>query len=275
MATKYVIREQSFYYSDERYLPCSGDEVFDNPRIRILQVFDDEVSAQYAYRTVLLASLREPELELYKFDCELTQEFDAFIIEKLGESYSQVIYDTHKPPLELSDDDLLEFANRTGWLPYVLVSFEHTQPINVVWITKQQKYLMIDVQQHEYDYHSLVLVGEDYTPLSLELLEIGFHHSISTTPLSFINKYFSLQGTPEQLSYSPELLRKLLSIPNTGIDYNPSQNTIRFYDNNDWQLFWKYMHTLNSLLKQPLYELHPIDTDQIKGIIDDPTVKVA
>jgi hypothetical protein len=275
MTTKYVIREQSFRYSDEHYYPCSGDAVYDNPRVRILQVFDDEVSARHAYRKVLIASLREPDPHLYKFECELLQEFEELILEKLGEQYSSVLFETHKPPVNLSDDDLLEFAYRTGWLPYVLVGFEHTQPINVVWITKQQKYLMIDVQQHEYDYHSLVLVGEDYTPLSLELLEIGFHHSISTTPLSFINKYFSLQGTPEQLSYSPELLRKLLSTPNTGIDYNSSQNTIRFYDNNDWQLFWKYMHTLNSLLKQPLYEIHPIDTDQIKGIIDDPTVRIA
>lgn len=168
MATQYVIRKQDFAYTDERY--CAYEELDYHLLSRFYQAFDDDAVAKTTYRQILLKSLREPELELYKFECDFSQEFDAFIIEKLGESYSQVIYDTYQPPVELSDDDLLEFAYRTGWLPYVLLSFEN-QALYAVWDHSNQKYL---TSTAVYDNDTPIIVGENGIDVEDNAFGIGF-----------------------------------------------------------------------------------------------------
>jgi hypothetical protein len=253
-----------FYYTDEWYSPNGELDCY--LLTKIYETFDDIVVAQQTYRQILLKSLREPELKLYKFDCEFTQEFDAFIIEKLGASYSQFIYDTYKPPVELSDDDLLEFAYRTGWLPYVLLSFED-QPLYAIWDTSNKRYLMSSAIYHN---DTPIIVGENGVDVEGNAFEIGCENRL----LGITGSQLTLYGSPEELSDSPELLKQFLALPDTGIMYDAENHVIE-YGQNRPPLFQQHLHTLNNLLKKPFYELHPIRPDQIKQVFENPTVKIA
>ena len=141
MATQYVIRKQDFAYTDEYYFASlNAGGYFLN---KIIQVFDDAQLAKQAYHQILLESLRKPDA-LRNFEPEFRSEFDAFIQDQLGEQFSDYLYEYSVPPDELDDELLLGFAYRTGWLPYVLLSFDDTYPMYAVWVfshTRQLKLL--------------------------------------------------------------------------------------------------------------------------------------
>ncbi|MEC7119607.1 MAG: hypothetical protein VXW65_06880 [Pseudomonadota bacterium] len=264
MATQYVIRKQIFHYTDEYHTVQNEPEYF--MLGEFYQVFNDAKIAQESYRHLILASLRQPEISINGFDCEFTQEFQRLIWEKMG-NQSYDLYETGLPPTTLSDDDLLELAHRTGWLPYALFSFEKEKPLYAVWVIPLQKYLIWHIEGACFP----VLVGDNGNDLSEKAFctyrfNSLFHAIAEQTKLC-------LEGSSEELSDSPELLKQFLALPDTGIMYDAEKRMIE-YNPNQSALFQQYLHTFNSLLKKPFYELHPIRPEQIKQVFDHPTVRI-
>jgi len=266
MATQYVIRKQIFHYTDEYYTVQNEPEYF--MLGEFYQVFNDEKLAQKSYRNLILASLRQPEISINGFDCEFAQEFQRLIWDKMG-NQSYDLYDTGLPPTTLSDDDLLELAHRTGWLPYALFSFEEKESLYAVWVMSLQKYLIWHIDGECFP----VFVGENGSNRSEKIFCTYRDDSLFNAIAEQIQLW--LKGTPEELSDSPELFKQFLAVPDTGITYDDEKHVLEFESSAKRPpLFQQYFHTLNNLLKKPFYELHPIRPDQIKQVFENPTVKI-
>ena len=274
MATKYVIRKQDFEYTDEGYL------IRDEPENRWLggfsQVFDDEKKAKETYRNLLLPSLRHPEIN--RFDGDFMCKFQKIMRDKLADQSYNLYNEPTFPHTILSDDNLFEIAHLTGWLPYVLCTFEEKEPLYAIWLISKQAYLISGSGDDCY----FPLVGENGKDLTeTTLCENGalYYALKSTAELHIMGTpTLRLMGTPEQLSDQPELLKRFLALPDTGFFYDVYRDFIEFRDDNHLAkvpLLHEYLQTLNSLLKKPLYELHPIRPDQIKQVFENPTVKIA
>jgi|GEM_PF-4748339 len=271
MATKYVIRKQDFAYTDEYYFASlNAGGYFLN---KIIQVFDDAKLAQQAYRQILLESLRKPDA-LSKFEPEFRSEFDAFIQDQLGEQFSDYLYEYSAPPDQLDDELLLGFAYRTGWLPYVLLSFDDSYPMYAVWVFSQQKYLML---QTDSEYDIPIIVGENGCDLPEETFCIGFSNrlqfALSSQPQQPAT--FSRQKADEELSNYPLLHKHLASIPDREVLFDAEQEIFVYTDVDPKTREQQRVHTRNLLLKEPIYELHPIRPDQIKQVFENPTVRIA
>lgn len=274
MATKYVIRKQVFLYTDEGFMVQDEPENFQLGSF--YQVFDDEKIAKEMYRNLIIASLRHPSLKIHYFEGEFISEFQQFVWGKLGDqSYDP--YDTEGlPPNTLSDDDLLEFAHCAGWLPYVLCSFEDTESLYAVWMVLSEEYLISSVVDREWDYY-LVLVGDNSRDLTQKALYAQEYDALYNA-LKYTLKNLRLMGTPEELSDQPELFKRFLALPDTGFFYDVLGQFIEIrveYPSKLPELFQQYLHTFNSLLKKPLYELHPIHPEQIMQVFENPTVRIA
>ncbi len=271
MATKYVIRKQDFPYTDEYYFADSNPSGYYINRI--IQVFDDLESAQQIYRQILLESLRKPNA-LGGFEPEFRSGFDAFIQDHLGEQFSDYLYEYAAPPDELTDELLLGFAYRTGWLPYVLLNFDDTYPMYAVWVFSQQKYLML---QTDSEYDIPIIVGEHGCDLPEETFCIGFNNrlqfALSSQPQQPTT--FPPQKNAEELSNYPLLYKQLESIPDRGVVFDPEQETFLYTDVDPATRDQQCSHTHYLLLKQPIYELHPIRPYQIKQVFENPTVRIA
>jgi len=262
MATKYVIRKYEFWFDDDSHYVSSeaGGDIGG-----VYQAFDDENMARQTYRALLLESLKKPNNH-YRFTSEFSWEVSQFVQQQLSdESYYFHIWEGL--PDQLDDDALLEFADKIGWLPYYLFSFETNEQLYAVWECALNSYLISRMRNGD---RTPTIVGENGSDIAEDAFGIGCENRL----LSALSCKLILCGTPEELSNSPELLKQFLALPDTGIIYDAENHVIE-YGQNQPPLFQQYLHTFNSLLKQPIYELHPIRPDQIKQVFENPTVKIA
>lgn len=280
MATKYVIRTKGFVYNDEWFiaLPERGSAAakeFDEDEFELYsyraeliggaihQVFDDEAKALACFRTMVLEVLRQPDYCMQFDPYRLRPALERLIQETMCNPSFKL---TGEIPTELSDDTLFRFAQERNWLPYELSVFDQNRSIYAVWCLNEAKYLR-DAWSN-----TTLLVYEDGYP-------VGDMNIVAALGYEYESDYEeqtlggNIIGSPEQLSDQPILLKQLLELPETGINYYGDQTPIEFLSY--FEAISHHFHTLNSLLKKPFYELHPIRPDQIKQVFENPTVRIA
>lgn len=260
MATKYVIRKQSFWYTDEWYLPlielaeCEDDTLLGG----IYDVFNDYEGAYTQLRHLVIRTLRQKDY-CNGFDPEeFLPNLEKFIQQNTNNPLFKL--EGSIPP-ELNDDDLFKFAQATHWMPYVIRSFTSEQKLYAVWSLFDEQYLI-----DRWDSTTLLLTDEHGVTIGNE--SSGIFYALQHNQAELMG---CIVGHYDTLSEYPELLRQLLRIPDTGITFNTLGAYIEF---NDYHVSAQHFHTLNRLLKEPFYELHLIRPDQIKQVFENPTVKI-
>ncbi|MEC7119606.1 MAG: hypothetical protein VXW65_06875 [Pseudomonadota bacterium] len=279
MATQYVIRTKGFVYNDEWFIALpkrdsAAAKEFDEDEFEfysyqaeliggaIHQVFNDEEKALACFKEMVIKQLRQRDYCMQFDPYRLLPALERFIQDATCNPSFKLAGEI---PPELDDDVLFRFAQEQNWLPYELSVFEHSRPFYAVWCLNDSKYLR-DAWSN-----TTLLVYEDGYP-------VGDMNIVAALGYEYESDYEeqtlggNIIGSPEQLSDQPILLKQLLELPETGINYYGDQTPIEFLSY--MPAIDHHFHTFNSLLKQPIYELHPIRPEQIKQVFDHPTVRI-
>ena len=242
--TQYVLRAYCFGYNDENFYVCGT---------RINDVFESRESADAAYRNAQLSYLRDLDLaeheNVFDGDQSYISKMDEYIREKTGKSikgdndWVDLGSDTHT---ELSDDDLFEFGEKFELHAYKLVAFENEPVFHTLWNPREERYFqMIDESFEGLVYGAsldevMKMIEDEIVTLDWEGLE--------------------MTGSPEELSDSPDLLRKFIATADE-IEYDESEGMLRFgYPEA------KTVIGLNALLKESIFEVRELSVDEIRDL---------
>lgn len=235
--TTYVIRAKYFGYNDETFYVTGN---------RIANVFTDQAQAEQTYRQLEIAGAREFELheEEAFFDASLEelQKYDDFVFSRCGEHIfdDELIEDVL--PTALNDDDTFEFVQLANMQKYQLVCFDEQPKFYAIWLTEQQKWL----KQYDECFEGLIYEesAEKLKP-SLELVFSEYRDGIQ------------LQGELSELSEQPLLLKSTIATQ-AGLSYDEAKQALNIREWDEDALY-----AVNSLLKQPIFEIRTVDVEQI------------
>lgn len=214
----FVIRHVSFAYNDEWFMNY-GDLG------RIQAVFDDQTNAQAELQRLTVAFWRGEELSSYGAFCDpdkgVLEKLNTFCLTRCGQSLTDEDGYVYQLPSGLSDADVVEFVKIANLMPYQVVEIPDGGGFVALWLPKEERYLS----------------GED--------TEIVYHPNIEAfmthMPYQLYNAFpTTWQGSCEDISHSPLLLRQLIA----------SQPDYFSYDDIQQQLFFKkkYGQAHSSLL---------------------------
>ena len=225
----YVIREKYFGYNDETFYVAGN---------RIANVFDNKQQAELAYKKLEIDGARDFALyeveSLFDADEALLQQLDDFVYSRCGEHICEAgdISDDVLP-VSLSDDDTFEFIQLAGMQKFQLVEFENQVKFYGLWSVKKQRW----VEEHDECFAGLI-----YSE-NLDAFKSKVEHIFADYDYSAIE----LKGSLEELSAQPILLQAKQTLV---IDA--------------WQD--EALYAVNSLLKQPLFEIKEIGLEEIQTI---------
>ena len=238
----YVIREKYFGYNDETFYVAGN---------RIANVFDNKQQAELAYKKLEIDGAREFALyeveSLFDADEALLQQLDDFVYSRCGEHICQEgdISDDVLP-VSLSDDDTFEFIQLAGMQKFQLVEFENQVKFYGLWSVKKQRW----VEEHDECFAGLI-----YSE-NLDAFKSKVEHIFADYDYSAIE----LKGSLEELSAQPILLQAMISAQ-SGLSYDEAKQTLVI---DAWQD--EALYAVNSLLKQPLFEIKEIGLEEIQTI---------
>ena len=240
--TTYVIREKYFGYNDEVFYVAGN---------RIANVFDNKQQAELAYKKLEIDGARDFALyeveSLFDADEALLQQLDDFVYSRCGEHICQEgdISDDVLP-VSLSDDDTFEFIQLAGMQKFQLVEFENQVKFYGLWSVKKQRW----VEEHDECFAGLI-----YSE-NLDAFKSKVEHIFADYDYSAIE----LKGSLEELSAQPILLQAMISAQ-SGLSYDEAKQTLVI---DAWQD--EALYAVNSLLKQPLFEIKEIGLEEIQTI---------
>ena len=240
--TTYVIREKYFGYNDEVFYVAGN---------RIANVFEDKQQAEAAYKQLEIKGAREFALyeveSLFDADEALLQQLDDFVYSRCGEHICEAgdISDDVLP-VSLSDDDTFEFIQLAGMQKFQLVEFENQVKFYGLWSVKKQRW----VEEHDECFAGLI-----YSE-NLDAFKSKVEHIFADYDYSAIE----LKGSLEELSAQPILLQAMISAQ-SGLSYDEAKQTLVI---DAWQD--EALYAVNSLLKQPLFEIKEIGLEEIQTI---------
>ena len=240
--TTYVIREKYFGYNDEVFYVAGN---------RIANVFDNKQQAELAYKKLEIDGARDFALHevesLFDADEALLQQLDDFVYSRCGEHICQEgdISDDVLP-VSLSDDDTFEFIQLAGMQKFQLVEFENQVKFYGLWSVKKQRW----VEEHDECFAGLI-----YSE-NLDAFKSKVEHIFADYDYSAIE----LKGSLEELSAQPILLQAMISAQ-SGLSYDEAKQTLVI---DAWQD--EALYAVNSLLKQPLFEIKEIGLEEIQTI---------
>ena len=238
----YVIREKYFGYNDETFYVAGN---------RIANVFDNKQQAELAYKKLEIDGAREFALyeveSLFDADEALLQQLDDFVYSRCGEHICEAgdISDDVLP-VSLSDDDTFEFIQLAGMQKFQLVEFENQVKFYGLWSVKKQRW----VEEHDECFAGLI-----YSE-NLDAFKSKVEHIFADYDYSAIE----LKGSLEELSAQPILLQAMISAQ-SGLSYDEAKQTLVI---DAWQD--EALYAVNSLLKQPLFEIKEIGLEEIQTI---------
>ena len=238
----YVIREKYFGYNDETFYVAGN---------RIANVFDNKQQAELAYKKLEIDGARDFALyeveSLFDADEALLQQLDDFVYSRCGEHICEAgdISDDVLP-VSLSDDDTFEFIQLAGMQKFQLVEFENQVKFYGLWSVKKQRW----VEEHDECFAGLI-----YSE-NLDAFKSKVEHIFADYDYSAIE----LKGSLEELSAQPILLQAMISAQ-SGLSYDEAKQTLVI---DAWQD--EALYAVNSLLKQPLFEIKEIGLEQIQTI---------
>ena len=241
----YVIREKYFGYNDETFYVAGN---------RIANVFDNKQQAELAYKKLEIDGARDFALHevesLFDADEALLQQLDDFVYSRCGEHICEAgdISDDVLP-VSLSDDDTFEFIQLAGMQKFQLVEFENQVKFYGLWSVKKQRW----VEEHDECFAGLI-----YSE-SLDAFKSKVEHIFADYDYSAIE----LKGSLEELSAQPILLQAMISAQ-SGLSYDEAKQTLVI---DAWQD--EALYAVNSLLKQPLFEIKEISLEEIQKIEKD------
>ena len=241
MAT-YVIRAKYFGYNDEVFYVAGN---------RIANVFDNKQQAELAYKKLEIDGARDFALyeveSLFDADEALLQQLDDFVYSRCGEHICEAgdISDDVLP-VSLSDDDTFEFIQLAGMQKFQLVEFENQVKFYGLWSVKKQRW----VEEHDECFAGLI-----YSE-NLDAFKSKVEHIFADYDYSAIE----LKGSLEELSAQPILLQAMISAQ-SGLSYDEAKQTLVI---DAWQD--EALYAVNSLLKQPLFEIKEIGLEEIQTI---------
>ena len=240
--TTYVIREKYFGYNDEVFYVAGN---------RIANVFEDKQQAEAAYKKLEIDGARDFALyeveSLFDADEALLQQLDDFVYSRCGEHICEAgdISDDVLP-VSLSDDDTFEFIQLAGMQKFQLVEFENQVKFYGLWSVKKQRW----VEEHDECFAGLI-----YSE-NLDAFKSKVEHIFADYDYSAIE----LKGSLEELSAQPILLQAMISAQ-SGLSYDEAKQTLVI---DAWQD--EALYAVNSLLKQPLFEIKEIGLEEIQTI---------
>ena len=238
----YVIREKYFGYNDETFYVAGN---------RIANVFDNKQQAELAYKKLEIDGARDFALHevesLFDADEALLQQLDDFVYSRCGEHICEEgdISDDVLP-VSLSDDDTFEFIQLAGMQKFQLVEFENQVKFYGLWSVKKQRW----VEEHDECFAGLI-----YSE-NLDAFKSKVEHIFADYDYSAIE----LKGSLEELSAQPILLQAMISAQ-SGLSYDEAKQTLVI---DAWQD--EALYAVNSLLKQPLFEIKEIGLEEIQTI---------
>ena len=238
----YVIREKYFGYNDETFYVAGN---------RIANVFDNKQQAELAYKKLEIDGARDFALyeveSLFDADEALLQQLDDFVYSRCGEHICEAgdISDDVLP-VSLSDDDTFEFIQLAGMQKFQLVEFENQVKFYGLWSVKNQRW----VEEHDECFAGLI-----YSE-NLDAFKSKVEHIFADYDYSAIE----LKGSLEELSAQPILLQAMISAQ-SGLSYDEAKQTLVI---DAWQD--EALYAVNSLLKQPLFEIKEIGLEEIQTI---------
>ena len=238
----YVIREKYFGYNDETFYVAGN---------RIANVFDNKQQAELAYKKLEIDGARDFALyeveSLFDADEALLQQLDDFVYSRCGEHICEAgdISDDVLP-VSLSDDDTFEFIQLAGMQKFQLVEFENQVKFYGLWSVKKQRW----VEEHDECFACLI-----YSE-NLDAFKSKVEHIFADYDYSAIE----LKGSLEELSAQPILLQAMISAQ-SGLSYDEAKQTLVI---DAWQD--EALYAVNSLLKQPLFEIKEIGLEEIQTI---------
>ena len=241
----YVIREKYFGYNDETFYVAGN---------RIANVFDNKQQAELAYKKLEIDGARDFALyeveSLFDADEALLQQLDDFVYSRCGEHICEAgdISDDVLP-VSLSDDDTFEFIQLAGMQKFQLVEFENQVKFYGLWSVKKQRW----VEEHDECFAGLI-----YSE-NLDAFKSKVEHIFADYDYSAIE----LKGSLEELSAQPILLQAMISAQ-SGLSYDEAKQTLVI---DAWQD--EALYAVNSLLKQPLFEIKEISLEEIQKIEKD------
>ena len=240
--TTYVIREKYFGYNDEVFYVAGN---------RIANVFEDKQQAEAAYKQLEIKGARDFALyeveSLFDADEALLQQLDDFVYSRCGEHICEAgdISDDVLP-VSLSDDDTFEFIQLAGMQKFQLVEFENQVKFYGLWSVKKQRW----VEEHDECFAGLI-----YSE-NLDAFKSKVEHIFADYDYSAIE----LKGSLDELSAQPILLQAMISAQ-SGLSYDEAKQTLVI---DAWQD--EALYAVNSLLKQPLFEIKEIGLEEIQTI---------
>ena len=240
--TTYVIREKYFGYNDEVFYVAGN---------RIANVFEDKQQAEAAYKQLEIKGARDFALyeveSLFNATEEELQKLDDFVFARCGEHICEAgdISDDVLP-VSLSDDDTFEFIQLAGMQKFQLVEFENQVKFYGLWSVKKQRW----VEEHDECFAGLI-----YSE-NLDAFKSKVEHIFADYDYSAIE----LKGSLEELSAQPILLQAMISAQ-SGLSYDEAKQTLVI---DAWQD--EALYAVNSLLKQPLFEIKEIGLEEIQTI---------
>ncbi|ENU85286.1 hypothetical protein [Acinetobacter sp. CIP 102129] len=238
----YVIREKYFGYNDETFYVAGN---------RIANVFDNKQQAELAYKKLEIDGARDFALyeveSLFDADEALLQQLDDFVYSRCGEHICEAgdISDDVLP-VSLSDDDTFEFIQLAGMQKFQLVEFENQVKFYGLWSVKKQRW----VEEHDECFAGLIYLE------NLDAFKSKVEHIFADYDYSAIE----LKGSLEELSAQPILLQAMISAQ-SGLSYDEAKQTLVI---DAWQD--EALYAVNSLLKQPLFEIKEIGLEEIQTI---------
>ena len=241
----YVIREKYFGYNDEVFY-ASGN--------RIASIFEQKEQAEATYKQLEINGVRDFPLyeveSLFDADETLLKKLDDFVFSCSGDHIYQdgeVSRDTL--PASLSDEDTFEFIQLANMQKFQLVQFECEAKFYALWSVKQQKW----VEEHDECFAGLI-----YSE-SLDAFKSKVEHIFADYDYSAIE----IKGSLDELSAQPILLQAMIST-RSGLSYDEAKQTLVI---DAWQD--EALYAVNSLLKQPLFEIKEINLEEIQKIEKD------
>ena len=240
--TTYVIREKYFGYNDEVFYVAGN---------RIANIFEDKQQAEAAYKQLEIKGARDFALyeveSLFDADEALLQQLDDFVYSRCGEHICEAgdISDDVLP-VSLSDDDTFEFIQLAGMQKFQLVEFENQVKFYGLWSVKKQRW----VEEHDECFAGLI-----YSE-NLDAFKSKVEHIFADYDYSAIE----IKGSLDELSAQPILLQAMIST-RSGLSYDEAKQTLVI---DAWQD--EALYAVNSLLKQPLFEIKEIGLEEIQTI---------
>ena len=237
-----MIRAKYFGYNDEVFYVAGN---------RIANVFDNKQQAELAYKKLEIDGARDFALyeveSLFDADEALLQQLDDFVYSRCGEHICEEgdISDDVLPA-SLSDDDTFEFIQLAGMQKFQLVEFENQVKFYGLWSVKKQRW----VEEHDECFAGLI-----YSE-NLDAFKSKVEHIFADYDYSAIE----LKGSLEELSAQPILLQAMISAQ-SGLSYDEAKQTLVI---DAWQD--EALYAVNSLLKQPLFEIKEIGLEEIQTI---------